>query len=139
MMTAVTTRWEQLSDLSTRDETLDIEEAAQGFAAAGSEPRLEVLRVLIRAGEEGLSIGEIQGRLRFAPSTLAHHLRFLSAAGLIEQTKLGRSVVNRANFSRIEALAAFLLHECCFEDPAYAPSRSAPPVCRAKLRVTPDK
>lgn len=129
-MPALIAQWSQLRELSTREDTIDIEEAAQGFAAVGSEPRLEVLRVLIRAGEDGLSIGEIQSRLRVAPSTLSHHLRFLSSAGLIKQSKSGRQVVNRADFSRIEALAAFLLHECCFEDPDYAPDGSG--LCRPR-------
>lgn len=93
--------------------TLLLEEAAQGFAAAGSEPRLDVLLTLVRAGHEGLTVGQIQERLQVPASTLAHHLRFLAAAGLIEQEKLGRMVVNRARFDHIEALAGFLLRECC--------------------------
>ncbi len=120
-MGALAEQWAQLRELSMREDTLALEEAAQGFAAAGSEPRLEVLRILIRAGEAGLTIGEVQNRVGFASSTLFHHLRFLSSAGLIEQVKSGRTVHNRANFARIESLAAFLLHECCFEDPEYAP------------------
>ena len=47
------------------------EEAAQGFAAMGSEARLQVLRCLVRAGEPGLSVSEIQDRTGMAPSTLA--------------------------------------------------------------------
>lgn len=92
---------------------LDIEIAAQGFAAAGSESRLLVLRVLVRAGEQGLSVSEIQIRTGIPASTLAHHLKFLAAGGLILQEKQGRTVHNRANYERIEALAAFLTHECC--------------------------
>lgn len=95
---------------------MDIKEAAQGFAAAGSEPRLEVLIALVRAGKGGLTVGEIQARLKVPASTLAHHLRFLSAAGLIEQEKQGRAVINRASFRYIEELASFLMKECCAED-----------------------
>jgi len=94
---------------------LELEEAAQGFAAVGSEPRLDVLMSLVRAGPEGLSVGDVQEKLDLPASTLAHHLRFLAAAGLIEQEKRGRVVRNRAAFDRIEALAAFLLKECCSE------------------------
>ena len=92
---------------------LSIEEAAQGFAAAGSEPRLAVLLALVRAGPAGLTVGEIQSRLGLPASTLAHHLRFLAAGGLIEQEKNGRAVHNRAAFDAIEDLATFLLCECC--------------------------
>lgn len=93
--------------------TLSIEQAVQGFAAAGSEPRLEVLLALVRAGPDGLMVSEIQERLEMPASTLAHHLRFLAAGGLIEQEKNGRAVHNRAAFDTIEALANFLLRECC--------------------------
>ena len=120
-MGILTDQWARLRALSRREDTLEIEEASQGFAAVGSEPRLDVLRVLIRAGRNGLSIGEVQNRVGLAPSTLSHHLRFLSSAGLIRQEKAVRNVINRADFARIEALAAFLLHECCFEDPEYNP------------------
>lgn len=92
---------------------ITIEEAAQGFAAAGSEHRLAVLRTLVRAGEPGLNVGEIQQRLNIPASTLAHHLRFLTAGGLIEQSRVGRVVTNRAAFARIRKLADFLLLECC--------------------------
>jgi len=95
---------------------ISLEEAAQGFAAAGSEPRLEVLLTLVRAGHDGLSVGDIQERMAIPPSTLAHHLRFLAAAGLIVQEKQGRTVINRANFDHIEALAGFLLRECCADE-----------------------
>jgi DNA-binding transcriptional ArsR family regulator len=88
-------------------------EAAQGFAAIGSEPRLEVLLALVRAGPNGLNVGDIQKRLDMPASTLTHHLRFLAAAGLIEQTKSGRIIKNHAVFGRIEELASYLLRECC--------------------------
>ncbi|NVK13683.1 MAG: helix-turn-helix transcriptional regulator [Rhodobacteraceae bacterium] len=89
------------------------EEAAQGFAAMGSEARLQVLRCLIRAGENGLTVGEIQGRTGIAPSTLAHHLKLLAAAGVVKQARDGRSTICRADYKRLEALAGFILEECC--------------------------
>ena len=95
---------------------LDIEEAAQGFAAIGSEARLEVVITLVKAGYEGLSVGEIQEHTGMAASTLAHHLRFLSAAGLIAQEKTGRTVINRAAYDHLEALAGYILKECCADE-----------------------
>ena len=93
--------------------SLDLALAAQGFAAVGSAARLQVLNSLVRAGHAGLNIGEIQQRLQIPLSTLAHHLKYLSDADLIEQQKQGRSVLNRARYDQIEALASFLLNECC--------------------------
>ncbi len=92
---------------------MQIEQAAQGFAAMGSEARLEVLRALVRAGDEGLTIGAVRERTGIAPSTLAHHLKFLSGAGLVTQEKDGRSVINRAAYATLEALAGYILRECC--------------------------
>lgn len=89
------------------------ETAAQAFSAMGSEARLQVLHCLIRAGAPGLSVGDIQARSGIAPSTLAHHLRFLTAAGLVRQEKAGRSTLNRADFDRLRDLADFILSECC--------------------------
>lgn len=91
----------------------DLEEVAQGFAALGSEARLEVVLTLVRAGTNGLTIGEIQSRTGMAASTLAHHLKFLASTGLIEQEKQGRAVINRPCFLRLETLAGYILRECC--------------------------
>ena len=96
-----------------RPPALSIEEAAQGFAACSAEPRLMVLRLLVRAGDEGLSVGQIRQRSGLPASTLAHHLRFLAAGGLVAQERQGRAVINRAAYRHIEALAAYLLDECC--------------------------
>ena len=87
--------------------------ASQGFSAMGSEARLEVLRALVRAGETGLQVGVIQDRTGIPASTLAHHLKFLAGAGLIEQERKGRAVVNRAAFDHLQDLAEFILKECC--------------------------
>lgn len=93
-----------------------LEEAAQGFAALGSEARLQALLTLVKAGQKGLSVGEIQTRTGMAASTLAHHLKFLASAGLIVQEKDGRSVINRAAFEHLENLAGYILKECCADE-----------------------
>ncbi len=94
---------------------LNLDQAAERFAAVGSEPRLAVVKALVRAGHQGLTVGEIQERLDIPPSTLAHHLRLLQATGLVEQQRQGRAVVNRVVFEEIEALSTYLLRECCVE------------------------
>ncbi|POF29689.1 ArsR/SmtB family transcription factor [Roseibium marinum] len=95
---------------------MDLEEAAQGFAALGSEARLQVVLALVKAGGKGLTVGDIQSRTGMAASTLAHHLRFLSSAGLVLQEKDGRSVISRAAFDHLDSLAGYLLKECCAEE-----------------------
>ena len=64
------------------------EQSAQGFAAIGSEARLQVLKALVRAGRSGMTVGEIQEATSMPASTLAHHLRFLAAGAVIHQEKL---------------------------------------------------
>jgi len=95
---------------------MTLKTAADGFAALGSGPRLQVVLVLVRAGNAGLSVGDIQSRTDLAASTLAHHLRALVQAGLIKQQKSGRSVVNYAAFEHLEALAGYILKECCRDE-----------------------
>ncbi len=88
-------------------------EVAEAFAALGSEVRLAILRALVRAGEAGLPVGALQSRLAIAASTLSHHLRALVQAGVLEQTRDGRTLICRARYDRIQGLAAFLVSECC--------------------------
>lgn len=92
---------------------MDTVTAAQGFSAMGSEPRLEVLQSLVKAGDDGLLVGEIQQRTGIPASTLAHHLKFLVSAGLVVTHKNGRTITNRANYAHLQDLAAFILEECC--------------------------
>ena len=92
---------------------MELVTAAQGFSAMGSESRLEVLQNLVRAGDKGLLVGDIQQRTGIPGSTLAHHLKFLTTADLIVQNKQGRTIINQANYQHLQALAAFILEECC--------------------------
>ncbi|MEM7523924.1 MAG: metalloregulator ArsR/SmtB family transcription factor [Pseudomonadota bacterium] len=92
---------------------MDPEEAAAGFAALGSEARLGVIRLLVRAGPEGMTVGALKDATGAAASTLSHHLRFLTQTGLVEQEKRGRQIICRADFDRIQSLAGYLTRECC--------------------------
>lgn len=89
------------------------DDAAQSFAALGASVRLAILRRLVRAGPDGTPVGALQDSLGIAASTLSHHLRALGQAGLIRQIRDGRTLRCVANFDMIEALAAFLINECC--------------------------
>lgn len=95
---------------------INIDQAALGFAALGSQARLLVMLTLVKAGEGGLMVGDIQSRTKIPASTLAHHLKFLNSAGLIMQEKAGRAVINLAAYDHLEALAGYLLSECCVDE-----------------------
>jgi len=92
--------------------------AATRFAALGSEQRLSVLRTLVRAGREGLNIGTLGERTGVTGSTLTHHMKILSAAGLVSQKRQGRSIICAAvAYDELQSLAGFLLTECCADAP----------------------
>ena len=96
------------------DSSFDIARAASTFAALGSEQRLLVLRVLVRAGPAGLPIGELGERSGVTGSTLTHHMKILAAAGLVDQKRDGRRIICiGVDFARMEDIATFLLKECC--------------------------
>ena len=94
--------------------TITLEDAAQAFAALGSEQRLHVLRTLVRAGPDGLSTGDLADRSGIANSTLTHHLRFLVHAGLVEQERRGRTIVcSSVAYDMAKALSHYILTNCC--------------------------
>lgn len=83
------------------------------LAALGNETRLRVFRLLMKAGEPGLNVGEIQHHTGVPASTMAHHINALKQADLIRQIKNGREIRNVAHFATINALASYMMEECC--------------------------
>ncbi|MEM9732963.1 MAG: metalloregulator ArsR/SmtB family transcription factor [Pseudomonadota bacterium] len=86
---------------------------ANSLAALGHETRLSVYRLLVRAGEDGLNVGEIGQQLDMAASTLAHHLGILVEAKLVIQERQGRQIVNRVDYRVMRETVSFLTAECC--------------------------
>lgn len=97
---------------------MNIDSASTGFAAVGSGPRLQVLTLLVRSGEAGLTTSDIQQKLSIPASTLTHHLKHLADGNVIKQIKQGRAMFNIANYDQLHALAEFLLNECCIDAPS---------------------
>tara|TARA_R110000787_G_scaffold195970_1_gene307293 strand:- start:568 stop:888 length:321 start_codon:yes stop_codon:yes gene_type:complete len=92
---------------------LNTKKAAIALASLGHEARLSLYRLLVRAGNDGLNVGEIGEQLDLPASTLSHHLRALVQAGLVIQEKRGREVFNRPDFDAMAGTVAFLTEECC--------------------------
>ncbi|MDH3264894.1 MAG: metalloregulator ArsR/SmtB family transcription factor [Paracoccaceae bacterium] len=88
-------------------------QTARALAALGHDTRLSIFRLLVRAGHDGLNVGEIGQHLGMPPSTLAHHLGALVAAGLVAQERQGRQIVNRADYEAMNRTLSFLTSECC--------------------------
>ncbi len=87
--------------------------AAGALAALGNRTRLRLYRLLVRAGDGGLNVGDIQSRVQVPASTLAHHLASLTRAGLIVQDRQGREIVSRVNYGMMHDLLGFLSEHCC--------------------------
>ncbi|MBI5320344.1 metalloregulator ArsR/SmtB family transcription factor [Bradyrhizobium sp.] len=108
---------------------MDRELAARCLAELGNLTRLDIYRLLVRAGPGGLKISEIQSRLELPASTLAFHLRGLVSAGLVAQQRVGREVICRAQYHRMDSIIGFLREHCCegFSDdlPAEAGRRAS--------------
>jgi len=92
---------------------MDDARAATALAALGHEARLKVYRLLVRAGPDGLNIGDIGQLIGIAPSTLTHHLGTLVNAGVVTQERRGREVINRADFAAMGRVLAYVEEECC--------------------------
>lgn len=103
---------------------MELNHAARALEKLGNRTRLEVFRLLVRAGPPGLSVGEIQNYLDVPASTLSHHLSHLINVGWVVQEREGRVLRCRPNFGLMEELIGFLTDECC--QLAAAPGREAP-------------
>ncbi|MFQ5785559.1 MAG: ArsR/SmtB family transcription factor [Alphaproteobacteria bacterium] len=97
---------------------MDIEETARCLQKLGHPTRLEIVRLLMRAGPEGLPVGEVQRRLGIPASTLSHHLLQLVSAGIARQKREGRVLRCTLDFALLDALVAMLAEECCAGVPA---------------------
>ncbi len=121
---------------------ITLETAAYRFAALGSEPRLSVLRSIVRAGPEGLAIGELGERTGIRGATLTHHVKILEQAGLIRRSRKGRSVICAApSLSEIESLAHFLICQCAPQhgESALPPAGEEPDEQRMQRKHKDDK
>ena len=104
---------------------MDTKAAVRSLAALAQDSRLEVFRLLVQAGPEGLPAGDIAERLGIPPSTLSFHVKALSQAGLIESRSQSRFIYYFANFAAMNGLIAFLGENCCGGQ-SCAPAKSAP-------------
>ena len=87
--------------------------AAQCLSELGNLTRLDIYRLLVRGGLDGMKISDIQARLGVPASTLAFHLGGLVGAGLVSQEKVGREVICRARPRQLTAVMEFLREHCC--------------------------
>jgi DNA-binding transcriptional ArsR family regulator len=105
-------------------------DAVAGLAALAQENRLDVFRLLVQAGPEGMPAGEIADTLGIAPNTLTFHFDRLRMAGLVSVRREGRSMIYAARYEIMNALLGYLTDNCC---------RGAPQKCPPSRRCDPAK
>lgn len=112
---------------------MDKTTAIEMFESLSSEVRLDVYRLLVREGPEGLVAGEIASTLDLPPTNLSFHLKTLTRAGLVSVTQEGRYQRYRANLPGMLDLVAYLTEECCAGTPAgFA---EGPAVIESEIRI----
>jgi DNA-binding transcriptional ArsR family regulator len=92
---------------------METNQAVTTLAALAQASRLDVFRLLVQAGADGMAAGKISAATGIAPSSLSFHLKELSHAQLLTQRQEGRFVIYSANFAAASALVAFLSAHCC--------------------------
>lgn len=92
---------------------MEVARVVEVLGALAQETRLEVFRLLVEAGPEGLAAGEIGEQLDVPAPTLSFHLRALSHAGLVSASRSGRSIVYAADFPALEGVLRYLTENCC--------------------------
>jgi DNA-binding transcriptional ArsR family regulator len=104
--------------------------AAAALGALAQETRLDIFRLLVQKGPEGLPAGEIGERLGQPSPTLSFHLNQLRFAGLVSSRRASRSIIYSANFKAMSHLLAYLTENCCGGRPEIcAPDRIAAAAC----------
>jgi DNA-binding transcriptional ArsR family regulator len=92
---------------------VDSADTIAALAALAHEHRLEIFRMLVERGPEGLPAGDIAERLDIPPSSLTFHTQALLRAGLIRQERVSRQLIYSADFAAMNALVGFLTENCC--------------------------
>lgn len=100
--------------------------ALAALAALGQETRLDIFRLLLRAGPQGIPAGEIAQRLEAVQNTVSAHLKVLAQAGLIRPEREGRVVRYVADMTAFRDLLAYLMEDCC---------EGAPELCRPVIEA----
>jgi DNA-binding transcriptional ArsR family regulator len=99
----------------------------EALSALAQETRLNVYRLLVEAGPEGIPAGRIGEELSLPPATLSFHLAHLLRAGLIRSRQVGRFIYYSTDFDNMNALVQYLTENCC------AGSACAPVVCKPRV------
>jgi DNA-binding transcriptional ArsR family regulator len=92
---------------------METSSAVAALSALAQENRLDIFRLLVQAGPQGMAAGDVAERLKIPPATLSFHLAQLRHAGLLTMRRQGRSLIYSADYDGMNELMAFLTENCC--------------------------
>lgn len=92
---------------------MDSNKALAAFSALSQPTRLDVFRLLVKAGADGMPAGEIGERLNVRQNTMSANLAVLLNAGLVRNERRGRTIRYFAEFDAMRGLLGFLMEDCC--------------------------
>src|SRR5580704_13694225 len=101
-------------------------DAVAALAALAQDNRLDIFRLLVQAGPDGMPAGRVAAELDLAPNTLTFHFDRLRDAGLVTVRRDGRSMIYAAQFDTMNGLLGYLTENCC----RGAPETCAPAACK---------
>jgi DNA-binding transcriptional ArsR family regulator len=108
---------------------MDERQALITFGAMSQETRLKIVRLLVKAGPEGMAAGSIAEAVGVSASNVSFHLKELERSGLIAARRDARSIVYSAEFQALSGLIRFLMEDCCSGNPAICQPVLAPSCC----------
>ncbi len=108
-------------------------DAISALAALAQDSRLDVFRLLVQAGPDGMPAGEVAEALAIPPNALTFHFDKLRMAGLVTVRREGRSMIYAARYETMNALLAYLTENCCGSNASTcAPAACTPKPARTK-------
>ncbi|HEX6736396.1 MAG TPA: metalloregulator ArsR/SmtB family transcription factor [Azonexus sp.] len=115
---------------------MELTNAVSALGALAQETRLQIFRLLVQAGPDGLAVGRIAEQLGTeANGRLSFHLKELVHASLAISRQSGRFIYYSANYPAMNALLAYLTEQCCGGQPCGEP----PALCHPALACLPEQ
>ncbi|CNK11345.1 Probable HTH-type transcriptional regulator ygaV [Yersinia frederiksenii] len=102
---------------------MELEEVAKALKELGHPTRLFIFKHLIKAGNQGLPVGELQRQLGIPASTLSHHISALISVGLIQQNRESRTLMCVAKYDVLENIIQYFQDECCINGTDPSPEK----------------
>ncbi|SCB41465.1 ArsR/SmtB family transcription factor [Rhizobium lusitanum] len=116
---------------------MDQRQALGAFAALSQETRLQIVRLLVVAGPEGMAAGALAEKVEVSPSNISFHLKELEHSGLIAAQRQSRSIIYTAHYESLGGLVRFLMEDCCSGHPEIcAPAAEVAACCTPKMEET---